>query len=444
MFDVLANMGMIPLVIAFGTSFGLCCLFAFAPHWFLNAQHMQNDISARQAQHKRPTPRIGGVAVILGLFVACLVSLPEIQSDLAMALIAGSVVFAVGLREDIKRDMSPNVRLLAAFVSAALAIILSGAVVPRFGIPYVDSVVGFVGVGVIITLLWSAGACHALNLIDGLNGLASGYSMIAAAAYFAIGGITGNQDIQLVSATLFLALFGFFVLNWPFGRLFLGDAGAYAIGHVLSWLGIILISRDPSGAGLAAILVLFWPVADTAFAIIRRRLMDKDTDQPDRLHFHHLVVRALRLISNGRFKPDYWNPAATIVLLPFIAVPVTAGVVFWQNGLGALIALLFFALMFVSTYAFSLDYFKRRRFSAGALPEIVQEQLQGYSLEVSALSGIVVQNSNAAYVTIFRRSGSKLWSLCSSHNPEKPCEHYDAFETPEKAWEHYRDVFSDN
>lgn len=437
MSDFLSMFGVLPIVIAFGVSFGLCCLFAFAPQLFLSQEHMQNDLSARQAQHKRPTPRIGGVAVIVGLAVGAGVFAKQIQADLLWALCAGSVVFAVGLREDISRDMSPKVRLLAAFVSAALAIMLSGAMVPRFGLPYVDGVVGFLAIGVLITMLWSAGACHALNLIDGLNGLASGYSMIAAVAFFVIGGNTGDTDVQLVSALLFVALFGFFVLNWPFGRVFLGDAGAYAIGHVLSWLGIILLARNPEGAGLAVVLILFWPVADTAFAIIRRRLLDKDTDQPDRLHFHHLVVRALRLLTKKRFNADLLNPAATLVMLPFIAVPISMGVVFWDSGIGALVGLLFFALLFVSTYAFSMDYFKSRRFVVGDLPEDVQAQLRGYTIEVSELSGLVVENSRSNYITICRRAGETGWSLISSNATGAESAVFDQFETDAEAWGHF-------
>lgn len=443
MFSIFSDGGILPLFIAFGTSFGLCCLFAFAPQLFLNKAHMQNDLNARQAEHKRPTPRIGGAAVITGVFVACLIFFKSLQDDLIWALAAGSIVFAVGLREDVQRDMSPKARLLAAFASAALAIILSGAVVPRFGIPYVDGVIGLLGVGVVITLLWSAGACHALNLIDGLNGLASGYSMIAAAAYFVIAANSGNADIQLVAAILFVALFGFFVLNWPFGRLFLGDAGAYAIGHILSWLGIILLVREPAGAGLAAILILFWPVADTAFAIIRRRLLEKETDQPDRMHFHHLVVRALRLLFQKSIRPDLLNPTATLVLLPFILMPVSAGVILWENGFNALAALLFFALLFVSTYAFSMDYFKSRKFAVGELPEIVQDQLKGYSIEVSELSGLLVRDSKAVYVTIFKRSGENSWCLIFGDDKCDQTEPRSEFATDLDAWEYLTTKASD-
>ena len=378
--------------------------------------------------------------MIAGFFASCVVFAPEIQTDLAMALLAGIVVFGVGLREDLHRDMSPMVRLLAAFISAAMAIILSGAVVPRFGIPYADGIFSFFVVGVLVTLLWSAGTCHALNLIDGLNGLASGYSMLAAAAYFAIGGLTGNSDVQLVSATLFAAIFGFFVLNWPYGRLFLGDAGAYVIGHTLAWLGIILLVRDPMGAGLAAILILFWPVADTAFAIVRRKLLEKDTDQPDRLHFHHVVARSLRLLMNKEISPVMLNSAATLLLLPVIAVPVLSGVIFWHRGIAAAVAIAVFILLFLGTYVFSVGAFKGRRLVYGELPAVVQEQLNGFQVEISPMSGLYVSNSLSTYVTIIKKEDRSTWSLLINNDTNGDYEAYEGFVSDSDAWRYFCDL----
>ncbi len=443
MFEYFQLSALLPFIIAFLTSLGLCCLIAFAPHLFLKSEHMENDLNARQAQHKRPTPRIGGVAVILATVVAGGLYAESLKSDLLLALGAGSVVFLVGLREDISRDMSPKARLLAAFASAALAIVLSGVVLPRLGIGYIDNVVGIFAVGVLLTLIWSAGACHALNLIDGLNGLSSGYSIIAAVAYAVIASITGDADVQLTSLILAAALLGFFVMNWPFGRVFLGDAGAYAIGHILAWLGLVLLSRNPEGAGLAALLILFWPVADTAFAIVRRRLLDKDTDQPDRLHFHHLVVRALRLSLGKKLPPDLVNPAAAMVLQPFIALPIAFGVLTWSNGLLALTALLFFAFLFVSTYVFSVDYFRARKFSLGELPETVQERLRNYKLEVSPLSGIVVTDSHATDLKICRRAGHPKWSILALDSSGEEISIFDRFETEQDAWEHFQAIGTD-
>ncbi|MDA5559057.1 glycosyltransferase family 4 protein [Shimia sp. MMG029] len=375
----------LPLLLTFGVSFALCSVFALAPNLFLSEEHMNNDLNARQAQHKRPTPRIGGVGVVLGLLITSIIYFHQLQTDLILALVASGLVFMVGLREDIKRDMSPKVRLIAAFVSGGLAMLLTGIVLPRAGLPYLDSVIGISLFGVLLTLLWSAGACHALNLIDGLNGLASGYSMMASLAFFVIAGFTGDHDVQFISGVLTGALLGFFILNWPRGYLFLGDAGAYAIGHILAWLGMILLSRNPEGTGLAVLLVLFWPVADTAFAIVRRRLLEKDTDQPDRLHFHHLVVRALRLMFGRRIKSDFYNPLGTLVLLPFVAAPIVAGTLSWQNGPLSLFFLIFFGALFVGSYVLSVIFFRSRKFRSRDFTKPLIAKPEARPIEVSEM-----------------------------------------------------------
>ncbi|MBO9399481.1 MraY family glycosyltransferase [Shimia sp. R9_3] len=427
----------IPMLVSFGVSFGLCCLFALVPSLFLNQEHMRNDLNARQAEHKRPTPRIGGVGVILGVAVTSAIYWQRIENDLIWALVATAVVFAVGLREDLHRDMSPKVRLLAAFASASLAMILTGALLPRLGVPFLDTIVGLTFVGVLLTLLWSAGACHALNLIDGLNGLASGYSMMASVAFFVIAGMTGDYDVQFVSGVLSLALLGFFVLNWPRGYLFLGDAGAYAIGHILSWLGIILLVRNPEGAGLAVLLVLFWPVADTAFAIWRRRMLDKGTDQPDRLHFHHLVVRALRIVFGKKLKSELYNPFGALVLFPFVAAPIIAGVISWQNGLLALLFLLLFGTLFIGTYVVSMNFFRNRKFGQKDVVKAPSNRPEVRPIEVSALSGIYGEGSQSTNLQIFKRSESGNWSIASKDQKGDEITIFDKFTTDHEAWDYF-------
>ena len=137
-----------------------------------------------------------------------------------------------------------------------------------------------------------------------------------------IAGYTGDADIQIVAGLLIAAIFGFFVLNWPMGRIFLGDAGAYGIGHILAWLGIVLVARNASVAGYAILLILFWPVCDTLFSICRRLGTKRATDQPDRLpgepyadklvldHARErveLLEIALRTAEQGVFLGDGYN-----------------------------------------------------------------------------------------------------------------------------------------
>ena len=327
----------------------------------MNGEHMLRDLTARQSTHTRPTPRVGGVGIILALAIASAYLIGQLGNDLVGSLGAGTIVFLVGLREDITRDVSPRARLLAAFLSAALAITLTGVLVPDLGLVPGFLLYWFIP-AVAITLLWSAGTCHALNLIDGLNGLSSLYSISAALGFFMIAGYTGDADIQIVASLLIAAVFGFFVLNWPMGRIFLGDAGAYGIGHILAWLGIVLVARNPSVAGFAILLILFWPVCDTLFSICRRLGTKRATDQPDRLHFHHLALRAYKLMGRRNRSRQFDNPVAAIILVPFFSLPIATGVYLWDQPIAAAFALATYIALFVGTYVKSMKFLKSNRF----------------------------------------------------------------------------------
>ena len=143
-----------------------------------------------QSMHTVSTPRIGGVAVILAFFVGLMVNLEGIKSELIFSIGAGFVVFFAGMREDFKRDVSPRIRLFAGFASAGAAILLSSTVINRLGLPQVDWAFGIPLFAILLTLFWSAGFCHALNLIDGLNGFASGYAIAATLGLLCIAWIT--------------------------------------------------------------------------------------------------------------------------------------------------------------------------------------------------------------------------------------------------------------
>lgn len=132
----------------------------------------------------------------------------DIGRDLLLALAAGAVVFWAGLLEDVYRNVSPRNRLFAAFVAATLGIALTGSLVPDLGLTE-GALLELVVPAIVITLLWSAGTCHALNLLDGLNGLSALYSMAASIGFVAIAGHTGDTDIQVVAGLLAVSIFGF-------------------------------------------------------------------------------------------------------------------------------------------------------------------------------------------------------------------------------------------
>lgn len=423
-------------VAAFSTSLLLGLLFIARPTLLVSSEHMLRDLGAPQAQHTRPTPRVGGVGIVFGLLIGCLLYIDNLGSELILALLAGVVVFWMGLREDIHRNVSPRTRLTAAIISGALAIGFTGILVPDLGL-MPGSLQKWVLPAIVVTLLWSSGTCHALNLIDGLNGLSSLYCISACLGFVIIAGHTGDSDIQIVAGLLVAAVLGFFLLNWPMGRIFLGDAGAYGIGHILAWLGIILIARNPSVAPMAVLLLLFWPVCDTLFSIIRRRASRRATGQPDRLHFHHLAVRALPLLLGRRPLGSIDNPAATILLLPLFGIPILAGVWLWDQPVTAALALVFFIAAYMVTYVFGMRYLAKRSFRKQRLIALPIHRRKKSYRQKSPLSGTYTQDSETLDVQIIRVHPKGPWLLRVTAAGTDDLVYTYEFETDVEAYEHF-------
>ena len=202
---------------------------------------------------------------------------------------------------------------------------------------------------------------NAFNLVDGLNGL-SGYVTISVATSLSIIAIQVSElQFSIFLALLTAAVLGFFILNFPFGKIFLGDGGAYALGHLLVWSAILLINRTTEISPFAIFLIFFWPVADTGLAIWRRLKTGNPTDRPDRLHFHQLAMRFLEIRFFGRDKRKLVNPLTTLALAPFISVPQVLGVLFWNNYYATVWSTFGVALLFVMSYLTGIKIAKNSR-----------------------------------------------------------------------------------
>ena len=133
------------------------------------------------------------------------------------------------------------------------------------------------------------------------------------------------------------------------------------MGHLLVWTAIILVDSSSEISPFAILLIFFWPVADTILAIWRRWKKRKRADQPDRLHFHQLVMRFLEIRFFGRNRRRLTNPVTTIFLLPFIATPQIMGVMFWNNFEVSMSLAVVMMILFFGTYFSGVRFAKRMR-----------------------------------------------------------------------------------
>ena len=306
--------------------------------------------SSIQAIHLRPTPRVGGVAIFGAVGVSATLLQQDLWGSYSGILIGGVPLFVVGLLEDLGFGVSPTKRLLAAIGSSLIVILLTGLWLPRLGIPGADHLASYAMIGVPLTLLVTAGVTNGFNLIDGVNGMAGMTAIGAAFSLSAISATGGNSELWELNLIFVAAVAGFCLLNFPFGLVFLGDAGAYTLGFMLAWFGIAILADVPDVSPWAVLLCVFWPVADMMLAIFRRRLRKAEVTVPDRLHVHQLVMRSLEICLLGRSHRKFANPLTTVVLAPFVLTPPAVGVLLWNDNAEAFIAVVFFASVFVISY----------------------------------------------------------------------------------------------
>ena len=331
------------------------------------------NVSAVQSAHSKPTPRVGGVAIFAALVLTVFYVPETIAVSYPSFLAAAGLLFFVGLAEDLGFGISPRWRLLAAVGASLAAVVMLGIWLPRLNIPYVDVAMGYWIVGVPVTLLITAGVANGFNLIDGVNGLSGYTGIVAALALAAISVQAGNEALALVLLFLACAVAGFFLVNYPRGTIFLGDAGAYTLGFVLAWFGIALLNAAPSVSAWSILLTVYWPLCDTLLAMYRRSRSKRDAMAPDRLHAHQLVMRSLEILVLGRGRRNLANPLTTLVLAPFVAAPPLAGVLLWNNPLLAFGFAVVFLGLFWGTYFFAADMARVYRRRSDPRVSVVRE-----------------------------------------------------------------------
>ncbi len=354
----------------FFVSFTLCLIIILSSGYGFSRRG-EVDETAVQSAHSGFTPRVGGLAIYISILVLIpLLSFGFIPISvvfdldaewLTLLILSAAPVFTVGLAEDLGYEMSPKSRLVASVFSSLIVILLFKVWLSKLGIPGIDTLLMFAPFGILFTIFATVGVVNAFNLIDGLNGLSSYVTVSVAVSLSIIAYQAGNAQTSIFLVLFVAAVLGFMVLNFPLGKIFLGDGGAYALGHLVVWSAILLINHAPEVSSFSILLIFFWPVADTGLAIWRRWKLGNPADRPDRLHFHQLTMRFLEIRFFGRGRRYLVNPISTIILLPLISTPQVLGVIYWDNLKATILCSLLMMVAFVSTYIFGLNVAKKSR-----------------------------------------------------------------------------------
>ena len=309
------------------------------PKWHLA---MTGDAtSGIQKFHVGHVPRIGGVP-IASAFLSALATFELIRGNgpsitFTIAVLTAVPVFLIGLMEDLTKRVEPIVRLIIMLIAAVVVAATFEIRLGRLDVPLLDTLMTFSIISIAFTAFAIVGVSNAFNIIDGYNGLVG---LIAVMVLFAIASVAWSvKDAEIMICSLSLAgsILGFLVWNYPNGKIFAGDGGAYFIGFLIAVLGVLLVERHAQVSPWFPLALVIYPVWETLFTMYRRKVLRGNAAmRPDAFHLHTLIYRRLcrwdrkeaNVALHRTQRNAYTSPYLWTLTLPFMVL----AAFFWDNS----------------------------------------------------------------------------------------------------------------
>lgn len=254
---------------------------AIAPH--IGAVDVPKD---NRRMHTKPMPLCGGIAIFLGFSVAMLL-FSEMTAESWGIWLGGLAIVILGVVDDIF-NLNAKLKFFLQFV-ATLIPVCFGLTMEHINVFGHNLHLGIFAYP--LTLLWIVALTNAVNLIDGLDGLACSVTAVGSVALFAVGIVISSPAIMITSASLFGACIGFLPYNFNPAKIFMGDTGAMFLGYIVATLSVYGFYQQPTTVSfMIPVLIFGFPIFDTAFAFTRRILAGRSPFSADRGHSHHRLI----------------------------------------------------------------------------------------------------------------------------------------------------------
>lgn len=256
------------------------------------------DVPNARKVHSRIMPRLGGLAIYASFTLTVLLLMYFIPDNLMMAsnrnligalLTGGTIIVLLGALDD-RFDLNAKLKLLVQIGAACVVVFGFDIKMNIVNIPFGDAMQPLgEWVGIPLTIFWIVGVTNAINLIDGLDGLAAGVSAIAIASIMGMGIIMGNGTVVMLAIVLLGSILGFLVFNFHPAKIFMGDSGALFLGFSLAMLSMLGFKQITMLSFVTPLLIIGVPLSDTFFAIVRRWVNKKPLMKADKGHLHHCL-----------------------------------------------------------------------------------------------------------------------------------------------------------
>lgn len=280
--------------------------------------------------HNKIMPRLGGLAIYISFMLGFVILQPE--SDIVWPLIIGSsIIILTGFLDDLY-ELSAKWKLLGQ-IMAALVIVIFGIDVEFINLPFGGQLeLGYFAIP--LTVLWIVGITNAINLIDGLDGLAAGVSSIALITISVMAFIMGDMFVVAIGTLLLMSTLGFLFYNFHPAKIFMGDTGALFLGFMIAVLSLLGFKNVAFISLIVPVIILGVPISDTFFAIIRRLVNKQPLSAPDKSHMHHCLLRL-----------GYSHRKTVLMIYGMSAIFGLAAIIFSQATLWVSVTVLFILLL---------------------------------------------------------------------------------------------------
>ena len=337
------------ILIIMGMSLVLNGFIAYLWHKKFYQKLGLKSYEAIQRIHLNETPRLGGFIFILSLvsFVAFSNTNESIQS-LKIILICLIPIIVIGIKEDLIHNVEPAIRLLALlFVGWLFRAQFTGPLPVLADIPFIGKLLLLQGGISVFYILSMTSVANGMNLIDGVNGLCGAVALSILGALLFVSYKTSDVVMLSTIFSVILILMPFLIFNYPYGKIFLGDLGAYSLGLIISMLTIILFGRHPEISPWGAVLILIYPVTEVVFSLLRRMVKGVSIYHADTAHLH------LKLFHFFRLQP-YYKKLANALVTPALSglwlFPLLAITWVYQKPLFIWIAVILFITLYGLLY----------------------------------------------------------------------------------------------
>ena len=315
---------------------------------------------AIQRIHLNETPRLGGLVFILSL-IAYVMYCPNNESIQLLKLIVICLIpiIVIGVKEDIFQNVEPLIRLLSLlFVGWLFRAQFTGPLPHIADVPLIGKLFTLQGGVSFFYILSMAAVANGMNLIDGVNGLCGAVALSILGALLFLSYKTTDVVMLSTIFSVILILIPFLIFNYPYGKIFLGDLGAYSFGLIISMLTIILFGRHPEISPWGAVLILIYPATEVVFSMLRRAMKGVSIYHADTAHLHLKFFHFFR--PQSAYK-KIANALVTPILSPLWLFPLIAISWVYLKPFFIFIAILLFVLCYGLLYGIVTNVQKKRR-----------------------------------------------------------------------------------